>query len=159
MITTTSYEDPCLTNTFSALALDIVHDSEAGKSILFGIFLWEYLANVPDCRHSSTSHELFCEINRLDISPPPTLLQLLALDMFSNFLRALVLDNRAMFKENSSHEFPPKTFLGTIGEYLIENKVCHAGFALKLAIIPAILALDAQQENEPSQPKGDEIAI
>jgi hypothetical protein len=64
-----------------------------------------------------------------------------------------------MFKENSSHEFPPKTFLGTIGEYLIENKVCHAGFALKLAIIPAILALDAQQENEPSQPKGDEIAI
>jgi hypothetical protein len=68
------------------------------------------------------------------------------------------LDNQAILEEVYNDGLPRQTFLSKIEEYLVENKVCPAGFAPKLAIIPAILALDSQQENEPSQPEEDEIA-
>jgi hypothetical protein len=82
-------------------------------------------------------------------------LQLLAADIFSNFLLALFLENWTELEELG--KMKRDKALKTIGNFLIENKVCPSELIAKLAIIPALLVLDTKQNvTEPLDQ--DEIA-
>jgi len=103
----------------------------------------------------SSSHDLFCNLAEcFDNSPPPILLHLLAMEIFSNFLRALVLGNgpgREHCYENFLHN------AHRIEEFSVHLTVCPDGFAPKLATLPALLARDAQQADKPKSSQEDEI--
>ncbi len=95
----------------------------------------------------SSNYELCCK-RRIEIRSAPFLLQLLATDNFSNFLRALFKERQVQLEER---------FGKTIGNYLVENKVCKTELDAQIAIIPALLALGIKKEDMLEQLVIDEI--
>jgi hypothetical protein len=78
-----------------------------------------------------------------------SLWRFLAADIFSNFLLALVMENWTDLEGLSKTNWDKA--LRTIGNFLIENKVRSSELITKLAIIPALLALDTKQKEQSLQ--------
>lgn len=108
-------------------------------------------------RPEFSNYELVFRRSSTSLSEPGTLLQSFATDIFSNFLRALVMENQTESEKKFGKENCDKS-LKTIGKYLIDCEVCASDVDAKLAIIPALLALATKQEDVPEQPDEGEIA-
>jgi hypothetical protein len=114
-------------------------------------------ANALLLSFGSSSHELFCNLTgSFDTSPPPSFLQLLAADIFSNFLRALVLKNSNILKDKFGFLIWDKV-LTKIENHLMGNKVCATLLDAKLAIIPALLTLGIKQGEAQEPKQADDI--
>jgi hypothetical protein len=102
----------------------------------------------------SSNYELYC-LRDFGAPSNSSLLQLLAIDIFSTFLRALVMKNRTKLERKFGNTIWAKP-LETIGGYLIEHGVCAASDT-KLAIVPALLELNIKQADVLEQTAGDEL--
>lgn len=102
-----------------------------------------------------SNYELFC--TRYITNPPETsLLQSLAIDIFSTFLLDLVTKNRIDLERKFGKEIWNNALM-PIGNFLTEYKVCDTDVDKKLAIIPALLALGVRRADVLVHLDGDEI--